>query len=441
MIRWHKTRPGRACWLALLVLWGGARSAPADFSTLSAVMQRSLAWLTPVPFDYAASADVLQRMDPVLQTMLRLVARDDVLVVMRKDGAYTVFLVAGNNTLVPLLAPMAEQPARFAQLRAKHQRVWVMLVDPRGDWQMQPPELFAPQLAAEYVTIPLTFPVYCSIKEGVKGTTNYFIAQAALLEQVRRVSEAGLSPKFYMELGQIYRRYGDVTNALQTYESGALRFPDDPYLQRRTAELYFSDYHDYARAIDFNKKANMVHLSTFGIPMYEALFNSAMAYERRGEPAKAKVQYQDILALLNESPDPLWESRTRRYFGGLLLAIGHTNEALLHFQLDTRATVQSPAYSFNMVLDLSAATRQPQLYADTARMYFYMCGTNDARALVRYAEVVHAARVTAETRAVVTTAKQWMTRNPALSTQLRGTPAWWRSWTNIAIQTGLSPIP
>ncbi len=437
MVKWHKAQSGRTCWLALL-LWSATLAASANPSTLSTAI---LAWLAPVPFDYAASTDVLQRMDPVLQIMLRLVGRDDLLVLMRKDGAYTVFLVAGSNTLVPLLAPLTAQPARFAQLHMKHQRVWVMLVDPRGNWQMQPPAMFAPQLAAEYVTIPLTFPVYCSIKNRIKGTTNYYMAQAALLEQVRRVSETELSPKFYMELGQIYRRYGDSTNALQTYERGATRFPDDPYLQRRTAELYFNDYHDYVRAIDFNKKANMVHLRAFGTPMYEALFNTAMAYERLGDPAKATVQYQDILALLNESPDPLWESRTRRYFGGLLLGIGRTNEALLHFQLDTRANVLPPAYSFNMVLDLSAATQQPQLYADTARAYFNACGTNDARALVRYAEVVYAARVTEATRAVITTAKQWMTRNPALSAQLRGTPAWWRSWTNIAIQTGLAPTP
>jgi len=441
MARWHKTRPGRAWWLALLVLWSAALTAAASLTTLSTLVQRSLAWLAPVPFDYAASTDALHRMDPVLQTMLRLVARDDILVVMRKDGAYTVFLVAGNNTLVPLLAPLPSQPARFAQLRAKHQRVWVILVDPRGNWQMQPPAMFAPQLATDYITIPLTFPVYCSLKDTVKGTTNYYVTQAALLEQVRRVSDAELSPKFYMDLGQVYRRGGDITNALRTYESGALRFPDDPFLQRRTAELYFNDYHDYARAIDFNKKASMVHLRVFGVPMYEALFNAAMAYERRGDTAKATVQYQDLLALLSEAPDPVWESRTRRYYGGLLLGIGRTNDALLHFQLDTRATVLPPAYSFNMVLDLSAATRQPQLYADTARGYFNMCGTNDARALVRYAEVVHAAQGPAATRAVITTAKQWMTRNPALSAQLRSTPAWWRSWTNIALQTGLAPTP
>jgi tetratricopeptide (TPR) repeat protein len=427
--------------LALLVLWSGPLSASANLATLATVVQRGLAWLAPVPFDYAASTDVLQRMDPVLQMMLRLVAHADLLVVMRKDGAYTVFLVTGNNSHVPLLEPLAAQTARFAQLREKYQRVWVILVDPRGNWQMQPPAQFAAQLATDYVTIPLTVPVYCSIKDEVKGTRDYYAAQAALLEQVRATSAAELSPKFYMELGQVYRRCGDVTNALQAYEGGAMRFPEDPYLHRRTAELYYNDCHDYARAIDFNKKANMVHLRAFGLPMYEALFNTAMAYERRGEPAKAQVQYQDILALLNEAPDPLWESRTRRYYGGLLLGTGHTNEALFQFQVDTRATVLPPAYSFNMVLDLSAATHQPQLHAATARAYFDLCGTNDARALVRYAEVVHAGRDIAATRAVVATAKQWMARNPILSVQLRSTPAWWRSWTNITLQAGQTPIP
>lgn len=431
----------RAGMLAALLLAGAAAPVAADLSSSYAALQRRLTWLVPVPLRYAAAQDAMRSMDPALQVLLQLMARDDVLVLLRRDGAYSAFTVTGEKGLLPLLAPLAEQGKRFERLADDYPRVWIMLTDPRGSWQMQPPAQCAAHLAARYMTIPLAVPVYCSIKGTTKGTTNYFRAQAALLEHVRQVNTAAVSPKFYIELGQVYRAGGDITNALRTYELGASLFPNDPYLQRRTAELYYNNWGDYTRAIAFNKEANLAHRRAFGTPMFEALFNSAMAYERLGNKANAEVQYRDILAQLDEYADPLWESRTRRYYGLLLLSMARTNDALFQFQLDTRSTVQPPAYSYLMVLDLSAATGQRQLYHEVARAFFSVCGTNDARALLRYAEDVDAREGAAAARAVVTTAKQWMTRNPALVTQLRGTPAWWRAWTNVALRAGVAPVP
>jgi tetratricopeptide (TPR) repeat protein len=431
----------RAGMVAALLLAGAAAPVAADLATSYAALQRRLTWLVPVPLRYAAAQDALQDMDPVLQLMLELMARDDVLVLLRRDGAYSTFVVTGEKGLLPLMAPLADQGKRFERLASEYPRVWIMLTDPRGSWQMQPPEQYAAHLAARYMTIPLAVPVYCSMQGTIKGTTNYYRMQAALLEHVRQVSTSVVSPKFFIELGRVYRAGGDITNALHTYELGASLFPNDPYLQRRTAELYFSNWGDYARAIAFNKEANLAHRRAFGTPMFEALFNSAMAYERLGNKANAEVQYRDILAQLDEYTDPLWESRTRRYYGLLLLSMARTNDALFQFQLDARATVQPPAYSYGMVLDLSAATGQQQLYTDTARTFFNVCGTNDARALVRHAEDVAAREGAAAVRPIITTAKQWMVRNPALVEQLRGTPAWWRTWTNIALRAGVAPTP
>jgi hypothetical protein len=139
--------------------------------------------------------------------------------------------------------------------------------------------------------------------------------------------------------------------------------------------------------------------------------------------------------------DPLWQSRTRRYLGDLLLKMGDTNAALAQFQLDTRSTAQHPAYSYNKVLDLSAALRRPVVYADAVRAYYAACNTNDAQAIVRYVDFMHRVAAPSDAQAAVKEARQILANHPALLQTLQATPAWWQTWTNIVQRHNLSPLP
>jgi len=396
---------------------------------------------TLLPLRYAQSTYEVAAGAEMLATLLDLAESDDVLVLMQRDGSYGAFCIDDAKNATPLMLSSASAVERFSRLHHEFAHVWVLLIAPRGSASLTPPAQYRSVLQTQYMAVPLPFPAYYAARTTITGTTAMLSARVALLERIRLKCSTALSAQFFLDLGQLYQRLGEVTNAHRVYIAGAASFPEDPYLQRRLADSYFTAFRDYTNAITYNKAAVLNYKRMYGAPMYEAMFSIAMSYERDGELDKAQIQYQSILAQLEDVMDPLWQSRTRRYLGDLLLKMGDTNAALAQFQLDTRSTAQHPAYSYNKVLDLSAALRRPVVYADAVRAYYAACNTNDAQAIVRYVDFMHRVAAPSDAQAAVKEARQILANHPALLQTLQATPAWWQTWTNIVQRHNLSPLP
>jgi len=423
--------------LALLAVPLHAAPQP-QLPFLYRLVQRLGAWITPVPLVYANATPERDAYDAMSRMLCQLTRPDDHLVLVSRDGMYSVFRITAAYSAVPLLQTTPPSPNEFAAFATRYQRVWVVLDDPRAGWQAQPPATLAPALASHYMLLPLPLPTYFTDAAVPPGSTNFWLLRAHLLQRIAALSPEQLNPRFFLDLSQTYRRFGDPTNALLTLQKGTAAFPADPYLERRLAEMYFDVLKDYRQAIEHNRRAARNFRLMYAAPMYEALFNTALAYQNLGEHASAQLQYQDILNELDRYPDALWESRTRRYLGNVLLTRGHTNDALRQFQLDLRLHAQHPGYSYDRLLGLLHDLQRPDAYARLARTYFDLCGSNDVRALIRYLPLLRdEPDYTVRTNALLS-ARAWMTRDAALKAEFRRTPSW-VAWTNLTLSLGLAP--
>lgn len=433
-------KTNRVLWYLLLVLASAPlHAAPqAQLPFFYRLLQTLGAWLTPVPLVYANATPERDVYTAMSHMLLELTRPDDHVVLVGRDGVYCVFRITATYTAVPLLQATPSHPGEFAELASRYQRVWVILDDPRAGWQAQPPAALAPTLASQYMHLPLPLPTYFADASVTPGSTNFWLLRANLLQRIATLSPAQLNPRFFLDLSQTYRRFGDATNAVLTLQKGANAFPADPHLQRRLAECYYDDMKDYRQAIEHNRRAARNFRLLYASPMYEALFNTALAYQNLGEDANAQLQYHDILNELDRYPDVLWESRTRRYLGNLLLKMGNTNDALRQFQLDLRLRAQHPGYSYDRLLGLLHDLKRNDAYARTARAYFDLCGSNDVRAIIRYLPLLHnEANYAVRTNALLS-ARAWLARDAALKTELRRHPAW-IMWTNLTLSAGLAP--
>ncbi|MCX7846436.1 MAG: tetratricopeptide repeat protein [bacterium] len=394
--------------------------------------------VTPVPLIYANATREHEVYDAMTRILAELTRPDDHLVLINPDGRYCAFRITADQNAVPLLQASQSDPTEFSQFASRYQRVWVVLDNPQAGWQAQPPATLAPTLAAQYMQLPLPLPTYFADASFPPGSTNFWLLRAHLLQRIAATSPAQLNPRFFLDLAQTYRRYGDLTNTILTLQKGLDAFPTDPYLARRLAETYFDECKDYRQAIHYNRLAARNFRLTFATPMYEALFNTALAYQQLGEDANAQLQFADILSELDQYPDQLWESRTRRYLGNLLLKMGNTNEAIRQFQLDLRLSAQHPGYSYDRLLGLFQDMKRADAYARTAHSFFFACGTNDVRALVRYLPILlHESDRTLLTNALLS-ARAWLARNPTLKNEFHRQPAW-TVWTNLMFTLGFAP--
>lgn len=433
-------KTNRIWWYLLLALTSSPLlAAPqAQLPLFYRLIQTLGAWATPVPLVYANATPERDAYAAMSRLLLDLTRPDDRVVLVGRDGIYSVFRITATYTAVPLLPATPSQPGDFAALATRYQRVWVILDDPRAGWHAQPPAALAPVLASQYMNLPLPLPTYFADASVTPGSTNFWLLRANLLQRIAALSPAQLTAHFILDLSLTYRRFGDPTNALLTLQKGVDAFPANPYLHRRLAECYFDDMKDYRQAIEHNRRAARNYRLLYATPMYDALFNTALAYQNLGQDLHAQLQYNDILAELDQYPDALWESRTRRYLGNLLLKMGNTNEALRHFQLDLRLRAQHPGYSYDRLLELLHDLRRHDAYARLAREYFDVCGSNDVRAIIRYLPILHHTADHAMRTNALLQARAWMSRNVALKDELRRHPSW-TDWTNITLTLGLAP--
>lgn len=418
----------------ILALPTSAAAAPLLYRVLHTVGS----WFTPVPLLYANATPERTSYDALTRMLHELTRPNDHLVLVARDSTYCVFRLTADQNAVPLLLTTSTDPNEFAQFATRYQRVWVIVDDPRAGWEAQPPPALAATLASSYMALPLPLPTYFADASLPPGSTNFWLFRAHLLQRIATAFTNQLNPRFHLDLAQTYRRYGDVNNAIRVLQEGVTRFPSDPYLARRLAECYYDDVKDYRQAIHYNRMAARNFRLKFASPMYEALFNSALAYQNLGEDSNAQLQFNEILAELDQYPDPLWESRTRRYLGNLLLKLGNTNEAIRQFNLDLRTRAQHPGYSYDRVLALYRDLRRSDEYARTARAFFELCGSNDVRALTHYLSVLQ----TDPDRATVTNAllraRAWLARDANLRQEFRRLPSW-SVWTNLMLSLGYAP--
>ena len=434
---WTRTRVAFVA-LAALAAWTAPLHAESTYQHLQSFSRH----MVPLPLRCVADDPSRRLADDTLAIIHDLSSPDDHLVFMMRDGNFTLFEITEARDVMPTVLPPEQSSEAFNALTCLPHRVWVMCGDALPGGVPNPPPLYAPVLNKLYTLLQLPIPTYCGDFVAPRNSTNYLQRQAALLESLGALWPECLTQQFYTALGRLYRQIGSNDAALATYRRGIAQFPDNYLLHRAMADCCFVDCSNYSDAIEYDFMANQLHKRQCqGQPMYEAVFSTARAYERLGERAKAQFQYNDILSSIDLFPDPEWESRTRRYLGDLYLAGGMTNEGVRQFQIDIGMTTVNPAYSYQRLLDVYSAPGGAQGYADTARAYFYRCGTNDPHAILTHIKVLERGTDTAKLAEAMRTARAWMRAQPTLVAGLRNRTDWWALWRAAATRAGVPAEP
>jgi len=393
--------------------------------------------LTPLSLRYACDDPPLLAAEDSFKLVLEFARPGDRIVLMAFNGDYGLFSVNNAASAVPEFIPKQQLRTQFAGITGTLYRVWVILADATPGVPVAPPAAYAAQINEAFTPLPLPLPTYYADRTQPRGSTNYWLNHAALLEKIAARKPQGITAKFCVDLARVYRQYGLASNAVATYLRGLDSFPDDPYLHRGLADCYFSVYSNCQASIEHNRRASYAFRRQQGMPLYEALFGIAMAYQQQGDVDKARLQYSDILSQIDEYPDAAWESRTRRYLGNLFASLGDTNNAVRQFRIDVSRTQQSPVYSYDKLLNLVGKKD----YNDIAREYFNRCGTNEASALLPHLRVLVREGGVVPLSNAVSLAQGWLRAQPTLRTSLRANAAWWGMWSNAAVRSGLSPEP
>ena len=426
-----------------LILFGNSNCLAAGKQPkLYDYIQKISEKIKPLPLLYAQKSDRRSEYENMMNILFTLMHLGDTLVIMTPDGDYAVFTYLKKNKIVLKATKYEELTADFKSLLDDNKRVWVVVVDHRAGWQAQPPSQYLPVFKKEYMELPLPMPTYFANKDVLVGTTNFWINKAALLKKVAEISPENRNPRLYLRLGQVYRRFGKLEEAVKAYEKGIRYFPEDPFLHRELGACYYWEYSPplLEESIKENRLANQCHISKFGKPKYDAMFNIAMAYRDLGELNKAQFQYNDILRSINEFPDNYFESQTRRYLANVYLENGKTNDARLQYELDIKLAAQPLPYSYNKLLDILDANNDRKGYNDTIKEYFEVCGNKDPSAIIRYIDY---AKNNEDKQLIIddiNVAKSWMQTDTNLFGKIKSHPEWWNIWTNVTIDCGISPV-
>ena len=405
-------------------------------------IQKVSEWIKPLPLLYAQKSDRRSEYDNMMKILFSLMRFGDTLIIMTPDGDYTVFAYKKKNEIILHAMPYENLEKEFKNLLDKYNRIWIVVVDHRAGWQAQPPKQYLPVLKRDYMDLPLPMPTYFADKNLVIGSTNFWLGKAKLLEKVAGISSENRNPRLYLRLGQVYRRFGRLEEAVKAYEKGIKYFPEDPFLHRELGECYYWEYSPplLEESIKENRIANQCHINKFGKPKYDAMFNIAMAYRDLGEHMKAQFQYNDILRAVNEFPDDYFESQTRRYLANVYLETGRTNDAMLQYKLDIQLAAQPLPYSYNKLLDFYDNDNDNKEYGSTVNEYFETCGKEDPAAVVRYMEYLKDENDKQKIIENINIAKGWMQSNTNLFNGIKSNPKWWNIWTNVTISSGISPV-
>ncbi|NLF40794.1 hypothetical protein GX586_15230 [bacterium] len=406
-------------------------------------LARAQAWLAPLPFLYANTDAHRADYGDMDVLIPRLVRAGDAFIFMQPNGDYALYRVGQEGQFIPQYVQRELLARTFESLIAEFPRVWIVIYDPRLRWQTAPPPGYAAALQREYMRLPLPMLTFYGDRALARGSTNYWVTQAHLLETVLDASPANRNPQMFLNLGQVYRRFGRAREAADAYQRGLALFSDDPFLHRELGACYYYDFAPprYEDSISENRVANDCHMRLFDQPMYDALFNMAMAYAALGKKVEAQLQYGTLLSLLQTHTNDLWQSRTLRYLANLMAERGKVPEAADMLKRDIQLAAQPAAYSYNRLLDLYGANGRANDYAETARQYFYSHGTSDVRAIARYVENLTVARKTNELDRALRVALGWMATHRSLYPSLEASPPEWRTWTNATLSLGLSPKP
>ncbi len=436
----HKTI---ALLLFILTVIGSSNClAGAKRPKLYDYIQKVSKHIKPLPLLYAQKTDRRNEYDSMMNILFSLMNKGDALVIMTPDGDYVTFVYSGKNKIVLYATPYKKLTSDFKNLLDKYKRVWVVIVDYRAGWQAQPPSQYLSVFKKEYMDLPLPMPTYFANKNVRVGSTNFWLAKAKLLKKVAEISPENRNPRLYLRLGQVYRRFGKLEEAVEAYEKGIKHFPEDPFLHRELGECYYWEYSPplLEESIKENRIANQCHISKFGKPKYDAMFNVAMAYRDLGELTKAQLQYNDILRSVNEFPDNYFESQTRRYLANVYLEVGRTNDALLQYELDVKLAAQPLPYSYNKILDILDVNSKKEEYNNIVKEYFNTCGNKDPAAIIRYMDYIKNNEDKQLIVENINVAKNWMQLNTNLLNGIKSHPEWWDIWTNTTINCGISPV-
>ena len=433
----------RRCTGALALIAALMASAmPLRAGNLYRSLQSLTCHLEPLPLRCAKEDTAYRGADDTLSFVYSLASPDDRLVLLMRDGSYTLFSIAEGHNLVPVMVNPPQAREVFESLTGISARVWVVCADALVGAAPQPPAQYAALLNSRYLLLSLPMPTYCGDFSASLVSTNHLLRQAALFESLSASNPGFVTQQFYIALGHIYRQVDSNAAALSTYRRGIGQFPESPAIHRAMADCYFVAFSNYPEAIEYNFKANQLHKRQFqGQPLYEAVFSTALAYERMGDLTKAQLQYNDILGTIDAFPDIEWESRTRHYLGDLYLRKGMTNEAVRQFQIDLDIAGVKSSYAFQRLLAMFDAPGSARSYADTARAYFQRCGTNDAYAIFAHIRTLDQGNDIIKLAEAVRTARTWMHTRPALVADLRKQTDWWALWTAVTARVGVPAEP
>jgi len=424
----------------LLILTGSifCTWAHADTSFWKRVIQK----LTPVPYQYAQSDHTRSDFEATWQLLQKLMRPDDALVLISPNSDYTIFRYYSPSKCVIDAVARENLKSTFPRLPDQYSRIWILLNDPRLGWHAQPPLAYKAELQTRYMKLPFNLPVYFTDSSIITGSTNFWLLQADMLEQYVKLDPENLNPKIFLELGKLYRRTGALDTAVEQYIRGTRIFPNDPFLHRALGECYYWQYSPprIKESITHNTLANYYHRQLYGRPMYDALFNVAIAYTVSGEREKALLQYNAILTKLVNFPDRKMESQIRRYLANTYLDIGRTNNAVSQLEMDIQLQAQAPGYSYSKILDIYTAREQTNEYAKLVTDFFNRHNTNDLRSVTRYTSHVLTHGSDQEIIDMIHTVRGYLKEGSPITDALRKQTDWWHRWTNAAISRSISPV-
>jgi tetratricopeptide (TPR) repeat protein len=426
--------------IAVLILLAGSACTQAGAAT--SLWQRLSHALAPLPYRYAHTSVSRGDFEATWQLLQGLMQPDDGLALMSPDGNYTVFRYCSPNKLIIDRIARASLAMTFPRLTERYERIWVVLNDPRLGWHAQPPGAYRGHIQNSYIKLPFNLPVYFTDRHIAVGSTNSWRKKAEILEQYVWLEPEDLNPKIFMELGQLYRRAGDLDKAIKQYNRGITLFPTDPFLHRALGECYYWQCKPprIRESIKHNNLASYYHRQQYGRPMYDALFNVAIAYTSLDEREKALLQYNSILARLVNFPDSRMESQIRRYLANVYFDLGRTNDAVRQLEMDIQLGAQAPGYSYNKILDVYEIHEQTNEFKKLAADYFSRQNTNDLRSITRYTSFMLSHGSEKEITDMIITVRYFLKKDAPCTDMLREQTAWWRNWTNAAVSRSISPV-
>lgn len=385
--------------------------------------------LTPIPLRYSTVQEGENVREQMYSIMNKLFRSGDCFIILTPDGEATVIEYINPREMI--FHSKGNQPpdVLLNELQKRFPRVWVLLFDERAGRHAQPTTGFAGPLKNYFFRMPLPLPLYVSGETISDSNTNRWKNEVRMLSTIIDFPDL-TTPELYRQLGVAHRSLGNVQKSIEVFSKGVGLFPNDYQLQRELGATYYFYVKPKERekSIEFNRTASRLHKQMTGKPFFEALFNMAMAYADMNELLKARIIYQDILDQLSDFPDPLWESRTRRYLSNVLLQEGNTNRAIVELELELQTKAQPPGYTYRKLLDLySGQNRQNDFYR-TLETYFNEFGHEDAEAVKRYTTFMWDYGSDSNIVAATVTTRKLIQENENLLNDVKKDETWWKQY-------------